>query len=98
VAPDAVKACRPVRNYYTGEKQVLGAEDGARLLVILAADLMEQDPFFSVYLPCACLRLAGPHLQVEPVLLRKLRLAGTPPQAPKGWCATMWLTAQATCG
>ncbi len=76
MAPDAVKACRPVRNYYTGEKQVLGAKDAARLLVILAADLMEQDPFFSVYLPCACLRLAGPHLEVEPGILGKLRTAG----------------------
>jgi len=76
VAPDAVKACRPVRNYYTGEKQVLGAKDAACLLVILAADLMEQDPFFSVYLPCACLRLAGPHLEVEPGILGKLRTAG----------------------
>ena len=68
--------CRAVRNYYTGEEEVLGTHDAARLLVILAADLIEQDPFFSMYLPCACLRLAGPHLQVEPQLLRMLEKAG----------------------
>ena len=65
-----------MRNFYTGDKMMLNARDAARLLVILAADLMEQDAFFSLYLPCACLRLAGPHLQVQPPLLVKLERSG----------------------
>ena len=65
-----------VRNFYTGERTVLDARQAAHLLVILAADLMEQEPFFSLHLPCACLRLAGPHLEVPPPLWLRLEETG----------------------
>ena len=65
-----------VRNFYTGERTVLSSRQAARLLLILAADLMEQDRFFSLHLPLACLRLAGPHLSRAPTLYLKLEKAG----------------------
>ena len=65
-----------VRNFYTGEKRVLAPRQAARLLIILAADLMEQDPYFSASMPCACLRLAAPHLDVPPALFARLKDAG----------------------
>lgn len=63
----------------TGERAVLDARQAARLLVVLAADLMEQDAFFSLHLPCACLRLASPHLQVPPPLWQRLEDSGVFP-------------------
>lgn len=65
-----------VRNFYTGEQRVLDTQQAARLLVILAADLMEQDPFFSEHMPCACLRLAAPYLDAPPPLFQRLKDAG----------------------
>jgi len=65
-----------VRNYYTGERALLEAREAAQLLIILAADLMEQDSYFSLHLPLACLRLAAPHLTVRPKLCRKLEETG----------------------
>jgi hypothetical protein len=65
-----------VRNFYTGERTVLDARQASRLLIILAADLMEQDAFFSMNLPLRCLSLAGPHLEVVPALWQRLQDAG----------------------
>ena len=65
-----------VRNFYTGEAGLLDARQAAKLLIILAADLMEQDPFFSQRMPLACLRLAAPYLEVAPPLFARLMGAG----------------------
>eukprot|EP00242_Pyramimonas_sp_CCMP2087_P012186 CAMPEP_0198211792 /NCGR_PEP_ID=MMETSP1445-20131203/25341_1 /TAXON_ID=36898 /ORGANISM="Pyramimonas sp., Strain CCMP2087" /LENGTH=350 /DNA_ID=CAMNT_0043886127 /DNA_START=350 /DNA_END=1402 /DNA_ORIENTATION=- len=65
-----------VRNFYTGQVFLLAPELAARLLVVLAADLAEQDPYFDFYLVCACLRLAEPHLEVAPPIGKYLLQRG----------------------
>ena len=62
----------PVRNIYTGEEKRLPPRAAAQILAILAADLMEQDPYFDLPLALACLSLASPHLQAPPALISKL--------------------------
>ncbi|EKX41757.1 hypothetical protein GUITHDRAFT_112173 [Guillardia theta CCMP2712] len=65
-----------VTNYYTGQQCYLPHKLAAKVLVVLGADLMEQDPFFDLYLSCACLKIASRHLQETPRLVSLLDRAG----------------------
>ena len=65
----------PVSNCYTGQLGFLPPRLAADLLVLLAADLCEQDPFFDLYLVGACLKLAEPYLAAKPPLIVALTVS-----------------------
>ena len=65
-----------VRNCHSRASARWSAEIAAEVLLILAADLMEQEPFFHLYVPYHCLRLAGPFLAKAPPALPFLERSG----------------------
>ena len=66
----------PVTNCHSGERLLLPARAAANLLVVLAADLCEQDSYFEMDLAFGCLRLAAPHLASPPPLHARLEKSG----------------------
>ncbi|KAK3282190.1 hypothetical protein CYMTET_10057 [Cymbomonas tetramitiformis] len=65
-----------VYNCHTGQVRFLSPGFAAELLLILAADLMEQDPFFDTWLVFSLLKLAAPHLKHPPPLYQLLEEKG----------------------
>jgi hypothetical protein len=65
-----------VRNCQTGETREISARDAANVLMLLGADIAEQDPFFDMHLAMSLVRLAAPHLPNKPHIISRLEDAG----------------------
>ncbi len=65
-----------VRNCQTGETREISARDAANVLMLLGADIAEQDPFFDMHLAMSLVRLAAPHLPNKPRIISLLENAG----------------------